>query len=847
MSVRREGHGGEPAATGDARLEREPDGRLAAGAERGDGGTSGRAGGASGATRSETRERVFRELRERVARRLPGWTRRGPEDPAWVLLEVFAEALAELREEAETLEERVFPRVLESLGDEPRWAQPARGAVVFVPRGEGVAPIAIARGTVVSTRRRADGAHAVFETTSDAFASAARLQRVVAVSAERLEELVPYPQRGWESGGGVSLFGECVEVARHAYLGDPLLSLLRGAAGEVVLEWPGAPAALAAGRWEYSAAGGGWRPAQVELEEGRAASGRRFLRARVRGPLVGLGAARIEGTNAPWLRVALPRAWRGTLRLPSWVAAGFARGGAPGEHGEHGEHGAAVAGGSEFVLSFPRPVARVLSFGGEQWEDHSFSTGRFEPAASSAAWDSAIYLGWDRAASASVYWEVAGGGGDPRFVWEHSTGHDFRALAVEDGTGGFRESGSITWTAPPGWESRELHGERFHWLRARWVGGAYAKPPRVRAVLPHAAAVRQGRTLESHVTRVRLDRSGRGALDLALPEGEPERFEAVELRVEGRAWERPPRARIRRLPAGGHWLDVGTALSGEVTVKVSGLRAGLGGAGNLAPGALQVLEGELSGALGVEQPLSTSGGSDPESEEEFRARIRREWKAGDRAVTERDYRVLASTFAPEIARVEVRRDPGSPSRVVVTAVTSGPGGGDRELPGALAPARARDLEALLAARAPVGTRVDVVPPLYFPVAVAARRAGGHADEASPPESVRRAIEERLRLFFHPLRGGADGSGFPASESWDAEGLRVAAREALVRSAEGGAPGAGFPGWEPRGWRYDVALTQPASGPQAPGLPPRGPPDGTIQFPVLERFTFELPEGPSLQG
>ena len=40
-------------------------------------------------------ERILEDLKQRVARRIPQWSRRGPEDPGWVLLEVFADALAE--------------------------------------------------------------------------------------------------------------------------------------------------------------------------------------------------------------------------------------------------------------------------------------------------------------------------------------------------------------------------------------------------------------------------------------------------------------------------------------------------------------------------------------------------------------------------------------------------------------------------------------------------------------------------------------------------------------------------------------------------------------------------------
>src|SRR5262245_58726814 len=70
-------------------------------------------------------DEVLGELKAALRRKAPELAGRGPEDPAWVFLEAVAEALGEVEGRVDLMEERIFPRVLESLGDEPRWASGA--------------------------------------------------------------------------------------------------------------------------------------------------------------------------------------------------------------------------------------------------------------------------------------------------------------------------------------------------------------------------------------------------------------------------------------------------------------------------------------------------------------------------------------------------------------------------------------------------------------------------------------------------------------------------------------------------------------------------------------------------
>ena len=91
--------------------------------------------------------------------------------------------------------------------------------------------------------------------------------------------------------------------------------------------------------------------------------------------------------------------------------------------------------------------------------------------------------------------------------------------------------------------------------RARWVAGSYKHPPVVRAVLPNAAGVRQGRLIEGRVFEARCDPPGMSAIVFPCLEGEPEPFDRIEAKKEGEDWRL---LTADRAPAGLHRPDRNT-------------------------------------------------------------------------------------------------------------------------------------------------------------------------------------------------------------------------------------------------------------------------------------------------
>ena len=831
------------------------------------------------------------DLERRVEKRLPRWSQRGPEDPAWVLLEVFAEALAEVRQEAAALEERVLPRVLQTLGDAPRWAEAASGCVVLRAADDLQKPIRIPAGTVVSGERHGETMPLRCETQSTAWCSPAQLRRVISLCGEDVREGVPYPLPGWDASP-FEPFGARVEPRRYLYLGDPLLSFLRLSPGVVTLEWPGVPAVALEGRWEYSTVEG-WRPLRVEFEEVRTRSGR-LLRVHIFGPLAALSERRLEGSAVPWFRCHIPGGRQLTVRPPTWAAvtldaegmsarettvvgtgAGVRVDGAgAGGSGESEDAGEAEIGRLGEVFSLPRPVARVLSCAGERWEDHSFAGAGHRITPPSAAWDPTLYLAWDSPGSAAVYFALFHDSEPaslqpPQLLWEYSTGRTFRALEVEDGTRGLQRSGTVSWEDPPGWQEQEVFGEKAFWLRARWVEGAYSRPPRVRGVFPNGVAVRQGVTQRNFVCDAVLDETGAGRVAFSFPDGAPERFAELEVRTAGREFEQvgvfdvhmeasPARGEVRlHAPAtnGALRLELGHRWTGAVTLKIPRLRVGLGAHGNAAAGTLRVLEADFPTIAAVEQPLPLEGARDAESTSEFRRRIVAEWNTGHRAVTREDILRLTRAFDPGVARVEVKRDPRLASRLVVTAVPSASTAGLHGVPShetercpgaAFGGARLARLAAALRHRVPLGTEVEVVPPVYVEIELVVR---GEAGDPLLRETVRREWCARLDVLLHPLTGG-DGNGFPAFRWWQND--RIANHLAAQLPAAGSVSVASAPdldfdlekahsedGARTSTWRLHGASSSVRDSGWDPDVLSA---EGAAIFPVLRRIVFESSAG-----
>jgi predicted phage baseplate assembly protein len=381
---------------------------------------------------------------------------------------------------------------------------------------------------------------------------------------------------------------------------------------------------------------------------------------------------------------------------------------------------------------------------------------------------------------------------DPPLVWEAWTGRAWQTCAIEvDGTGGLNRAGVVELHVPAGHLMSNQGERRAGWLRCRVVAArpgqpTYSAPPRIKEIRAHTIG---GTTGAVHAEIIRGE-------DLGVSDGAPgQRFPLVHgpvvkaevplvIEVSGddgpQEWEQRPTVagatptdrvftvdeaagEVVLAPAvresDGRLRQFGAVPAKGSRLRIQSYRTGGGRRGNVARHAIRVLKTSIPYITAVDNRYPASGGVDGEDIESAKLRGPLVLRTGDRAVTAGDYEQLARQAAPEVGRVRcVPAGPGSTGvRLLVV-----PAAEDQE--GRLAFEQLVPAESTLAAiagyldeRRVIGARVVVEPPVYQGLILAAQV------RARPRVDLKRLEKEAvtaLYRYFHPLRGGPDGTGWP---------------------------------------------------------------------------------------
>lgn len=242
-------------------------------------------------------------------------------------------------------------------------------------------------------------------------------------------------------------------------------------------------------------------------------------------------------------------------------------------------------------------------------------------------------------------------------------------------------------------------------------------------------------------------------------------------------------AQVYTLDAQAGTIRFGDGVLGRIPdigarVRVARMRAGGGAAGNLPPHSLTVITAPGGIKLNVLQSVATVGGADAETLAQAEQRIPARLRDGDRAVTEADYRRLATdTPGVRMGRVEVlprfrpqQRQTEVPGVVSVMTLPAADGFG----PPAPRPDRPflETVHHYLDERRPLGTELHVIGCEYKPVGVS---VGLAVLEGYGRDAVLQAVRDALQAFLWPLApGGVTGTGWPLGRSVRARELEVAA-------------------------------------------------------------------------
>ena len=422
---------------------------------------------------------------------------------------------------------------------------------------------------------------------------------------------------------------------------------------------------------------------------------------------------------------------------------------------------------------------------------------------------------------------------DPPWVWECSVGDgQWRELppsdlpGEKDTTGGLNNpSGSLVLYLPLDARPDRVRGRLAYWIRCRLEQrrpeqGMYAESPRVIGL---RAETLGGTVTATHSLAVENEILGRSngepgqsfqlghAPILALEEGEV--VEVEEKRGDELVfvpWQLVPDFANSNRYDRHFAVDTST---GEVSfgpairqpdgtvrqygrvpetgraIRFTRYRYGGGARGNVPANSLQVMMTSLAYVSRVTNLRRATGGRDPESMEEVKARARRELRSQQRAVTADDYEELARQATRAVARVKCNA-PGSGNRhlppgvvelLVVPAAHDSLRAGD--LSGLyLGESLIRELRDYLDHYRLLTTVLQIREPTYIGVRVDARVV---ADDYVPPETVQARVVEALRNFISPLPLQASEGGEEKWEGWPfGRNLYVAEVFSLIQDVPG---------------------------------------------------------------
>ncbi len=390
---------------------------------------------------------------------------------------------------------------------------------------------------------------------------------------------------------------------------------------------------------------------------------------------------------------------------------------------------------------------------------------------------------------------------NPPIIWEvwHPGHNNWVFCDVEsDTSGGFNRDGEITIHLPSGGDMKTLMGKNAFWLRCRATEPrpgqpAYSASPKISDIRVVSMG---GTVIAAHSMKVRDE-------VLGISDGKPGQIfktknrpllprglkEFVEVGTPGNGYERWQEVKdfYESGPEDPHYVIdevMGEVQFGPAIRQPSGLvrqygkvpregaeirfrqyRYGGGVEGNVGAGTLTVLKSSIPYVDKVINRKPASGGADPESLEQAKMRGPRLIKTINRAVTQEDYEYLAKAATPAVARAKCMQpkskegsiiEPGIVHLYIVPALKE-----DELRPSIevleISEHLKQEVYRYLYPRRLLTTMLLVKSPEYVWISIELLFkpvSGQEIDEAG------KEVEKALYRYFHPLKGGQDGEGWP---------------------------------------------------------------------------------------
>jgi predicted phage baseplate assembly protein len=458
----------------------------------------------------------------------------------------------------------------------------------------------------------------------------------------------------------------------------------------------------------------------------------------------------------------------------------------------------------DLVITQPELVAALAGVAGEERYDDGTANLRYGNAPvttfPSLTPGDAFHIGFDRSLAGQVLQlqitaSIEGFGVDPTdppLRWEAWSGEAWIPVVTqEDTTGGLNRAGTVVLQVPMEHEQLTLGTSRAHWVRAKLLPPIEGRPwyessPQIQTL---GVASLGGTTHAEHATRhigelLGISDGGPGQVfnlknvPVLSPRADGEVIEVVEDGV-ATPWEEVDD--FSRSGPGDHHVRWDST-SGEITfgpiirypdgrprqhgaippdgaaIRVTGYRSGGGEKANVGAGKLSALRGSIPFISRVTNLEPATGGVDGETIENAKLRGPMTLQTGQRAVTGADFERLALEASTEVARTRCLppKSPGGPVRVLVVPHARDEPRQHRLDHFALDDALVERIRTHLDERRLLGTVVELSPPYYQGVTIAAllRSLPGR-----PASRIREQSTDLLYRYVNPLTGGADGRGW----------------------------------------------------------------------------------------
>jgi predicted phage baseplate assembly protein len=372
----------------------------------------------------------------------------------------------------------------------------------------------------------------------------------------------------------------------------------------------------------------------------------------------------------------------------------------------------------------------------------------------------------------------------PRVSWELFVDGAFvEAEVIRDETASFTQSGIVELRVPDGWRPGVPPGadpaQPLYWIRSQLLDGAWPDAPALSFVGLNMVRAMSGRTVRDEIvdTPITLDPAQRQVLKLAdspVLDGTL-RVSIDEGGSELVAWKAVPdlsgvgpdeRAFVFD-PARGT-LTFGSANGTNGRPLPEGFRHVHASyrvavtATKVAAGAISTLVGSAAFLTSVTNLDPATGGRDTETLDEALVRGPREIRARERAVAVADYEVLAlASPGADIRRAHAvgglhPRFPGRPVPGVVAVFVVGAPRDDGQPP-VPNDATLHAVSEHLSTCAPRGAEVVATAPTFHSIRV---EASLDIRRDADVTATAHEVSQLLDTWFDPVRGGADGQGWP---------------------------------------------------------------------------------------